>query len=812
VSDGPGSAAPTHPWLIEESGFDPDRANFYETLFTVGNGRLGTRGSLEEGHLGQLSGTFLNGVYDAHDVPVIDLVNAPDWLDTAVFVDGIRLDPDTCAVVEHRRALDLRHGLLSRTTVFEDDQGRRTRLATLRCVSMADRRVCVLRVEVTPENHSSEIAIESGIDGDRRNLERLPLYPEGTVFAARTRWEKWARAKHLEETARYDHGDALYLQMRTVDSGVDVGYAAATTFDPQARSRAVRQRREQITERTVHRGEPGETLRMDKIVAICTSRDADRPAAGTVHERCRDTLAEHREAGGFDSVVAQSSAAWEDLWDDCDCEVVGNTRYTRAMRFGIYHLLIAANPDDPTVNIGAKSLSGEGYRGHVFWDTEIFMLPFFILTRPDTARALLGYRHHTLDGARANSREYGTAGARYAWESADTGREECPRFTPDGANRFWTRDEEIHVSADVAYGIFRYVEATGDTAFLHDVGAEILFETSRFWVDRVEAATDGSGYELRQVMGPDEFHSHVDNNAFTNRLAQWHLTQAVNLHDELKARYPEALEHVTSTIGLQPQERDRWAAVAAGLVGAERRDDVIEQFTGYFEREDVPVTEWDENNMPRYPKGYHHFNCETTKLLKQPDVVMLMYLLPDEFSAETKRVNFDYYEARTLHKSSLSPSIHAIMGIEVGDTTRAVQYFERSVLVDLTDNQGNTSEGMHIASAGGTWQILVNGFGGLRILGGRMTFTPWLPADWEALRFRLRWRGRPIRVEVDRERVELLLGGPEGGTEEVLVNGKPVQLTAGTPVEVPRNHADADAGGALGHEQVAPLTGRTSWL
>jgi kojibiose phosphorylase len=784
VSDGPGSDVPPDVWVVEESGFDPARANFYETLFTVGNGRLGTRGSLEEGHLGELSATFLSGVYDGHDVPVIDLVNVPDWVDTAVFVDGIRLDVDTCTVVDHRRVLDLRDGVLSRTTVFDDAEGRRTRLATWRCASMADREVCALRVEVTPENHSAEIRIETGLDGDRRNLERLPLYPEGTVFPPQTRWEKWARAKHMRESARSAEGDVLYLEMRTIDTGVDLGFAAATSHEPPAQQRSVRQRSERIVEETVHRGVPGETLRMDKLVAICTSRDPDRPDTDSLRDRCLATLAEHR-AGGFDAVVAASRAVWDRLWDECDCEVVGNTRYTRALRFCVYHLLISANPDDPTVNIGANALTGERYRGHVFWDTEIFILPFFILTQPDAAKALLRYRHHTLDGARANSREYGTGGARYAWESADTGREECPMFTADGANRFWTREEEVHVSADVAYGIARYVEATGDTEFLREFGAEILFETSRFWVDRAEAAS-GLGYELRQVMGPDEFHSHIDNNYFTNRLTQWHLTRAVDLYDELRAEHPDVLDAVASTIGLQPDERDRWATVAAGLVGTAERAGVIEQFTGYFERDDVPITEWDENNMPRYPKGYHHFNCETTQLLKQPDVVMLMYLLPDEFSAEVKRANFDYYEARTLHKSSLSPSIHAIIGIEVGDTTRAVQYFERSALVDLTDNQGNSAEGMHIASAGGTWQILVNGFGGLRILGGRVTLSPWLPDDWEGIRFRLRWRGRPIKVAVDRERVELLLGGPQGGTEEVVVDGKPVRLTAGTPVEVAR--------------------------
>ncbi|MDT7582139.1 MAG: kojibiose phosphorylase [Pseudonocardiales bacterium] len=767
-------------WVVEQSGFDVARANFYETLFTVGNGRLGTRGSLEEGHLGQLSGTFLGGVYDGHEVPVIDLVNAPDWLDTAVFVDGVRLDVDTCTVVSHERRLDLRDGILTRTTVFADPDGRRTRLHTVRCASMADRRLCALRVEVTPENHESDIVVETGIDGDRRNLERLPVYPHDHVFDPRTRWEKWARAKHTEETSR-SADDGLYLQVHTIDTGVEVGYRAETTFTPAADERTVQQRSERIGQRTVHHCAAGETLRMDKLVAICTSRDPG--GSGPLDERCRAVLAAHRDEG-FDGIVAASRAAWTGLWEACDCEVVGDERFTRALRFGVYHLLITANPDDPTVNIGAKSLSGEGYRGHVFWDTEIFMLPFFILTQPDTANALLRYRHHTLDGARANSREYGTGGARFAWESADTGREECPQFTVDGANRFWTREEEIHVSADVAYGIFRYVEATGDTAFLREVGAEVLFETSRFWVDRATPTTDGAGYELTQVMGPDEFHSHTDNNAFTNRLAQWHLRYAVSLYDEL--RDSGELETVAAAIGLEPQERDRWARVADGLVGPRVVDGVIEQFTGYFERDDVPVTEWDENDMPRYPKGYHHFNCESTQLLKQPDVVMLTYLFPDEFSVEDKRANFEYYEARTLHKSSLSPSIHAIIGIEVGDTTRAVQYFERSVLVDLTDNQGNTAEGMHIASAAGTWQILVNGFGGLRILHGKVTFKPWLPPEWQGIRFRIRWRGRPIHVAIDHDHVELLLGGPAGGTEEVVVGDETVALKAGEPVRVAR--------------------------
>jgi kojibiose phosphorylase len=768
-------------WLVTENGFDLVRAGAYETLFTVGNGYLGTRGTLEEGHLGDLSGTYLAGVYDDHDSPVIDLVNAPDWLAFAVHAGGVRLDVRNCTVLDHERTLDLRAGLLYRRTVFEDSHGRRTRLETLRCASVADRRTCALRVEITPENHDAEITVASAVDGDRRNLERLPVYPEGARIPLETRWEKWALTRHLDRVAREADGDVAYLEMRTAGSGITLGYAAAATPSIPPVSSGFTLDDSRVT---WHATFPGAAVRLDKIVRIGTSRDVE--AAPSVRQGCLDGLAAARSSG-FDAIVDASRAEWLRRWEDCDCEIVGDPRSTQAVRVGIYHLLIAANDADPTVNIGAKSLSGEGYRGHVFWDTEVLMLPFFVYTRPDAARALLAYRHHTLPGARENARINGTAGARYPWESADTGREECPEFTPDGANRFWTREEEVHVSADVAHGVMRYVEATGDRAFLVEYGAEILFETSRFWVGRAVRSPETGLYSVLRVMGPDEFHSHVDDNAFTNHLVRWHLETAAAVHDDLRASSPEALPALVSAIGLDEAEVDEWRAVAAAIaLPAERPDRLIEQFAGYFDRLDVAVTEWDENDMPRYPKGYHHFNCEDTQLLKQPDAVMLMYLLPDAFDAETKRANFDYYEARTLHKSSLSPSIHAIMGIEVGDTSRAEQYFERSAFVDLTDNQGNTAEGMHIASAGGTWQALVCGFGGFRVVHGQMSFRPWLPERWEALHFRLRWRGNPLRVRVDHERITFDLEAPAGTTEQVLVDGRAVEVVAGEPSSVPR--------------------------
>jgi kojibiose phosphorylase len=768
-------------WQVTESGFDAEEANTFETLFTVGNGRLGTRGSLEEGHVGERSGTFLSGVYDGYQVPVIDLVNAPDWLSLAVVVNGVRLDVQSCEVVEHERALDFRHGVLWRRTVFADREGRRTQLESLRFASFADRRLCALRVAVTPLDHDAEVSVQSALAGHRRNLERLPVYPEGTTFPPEVRWDKWAEAKHLDEVRTAEDGEAVYLEMRTIETGVSLGYGAVLQSSQPADRRTVRHSYERIEEEQTFTVGQGQTVQLDKLISIATSRDQ----VEDVQASCLEVLSRHAETG-FDAGLAASREVWERMWADCDCAIDGDAEGTRAVRFGIYQLLIAANGDDPTVNIGAKSLTGEGYRGHVFWDTEILMLPFFIYTQPDTARSLLRYRYHTLQAARELARETNLRGARYPWESADTGREECPMWTVDGANRFWTRDEEIHVSADVAYGILTYVEATGDTEFLTEFGAEILFETSRFWVDRSTYVAETDRYSLLQVMGPDEFHSHIDNNAFTNRMAQWALTQSAQVYADLAESQPEALAAIVTKIGLDPEEVEQWRNVAGKIVyHLDPERGVLEQFDGYFERLDVPITEWDQNNMPRYPQGYHHFNCEDTQLLKQPDVVMLMHMLPDEFSEEVKKANFEYYEARTLHKSSLSPAIHAIMGIEVGDSARALQYFRRSALVDLTNNQGNTEEGIHIASAGGTWQILVSGFGGFRVRHQQMTFNPWLPDDGGQIHYRRRWRGNSVQVVIGHTEATFTLQAADGTTEDIVVGDQPVTLTANTPVTVP---------------------------
>ncbi|ANY09295.1 glycoside hydrolase family 65 protein [Pseudonocardia sp. HH130630-07] len=781
-------SAPDPGWALVERGFDPAAAGYHETVMTVGNGRVGTRGALEEGHLGALSGTYLAGVYDAHDSPVVDLVNAPDWLDTLVRVDGMRLDVDSSEIVEHERVLDLRTGVLHRSTVFADPAGRRTRLRTSRTASMADRDLCLLQIEVTPLDHDAEIVIETGVDGRRRNLDRLPHYPDGLDLPPARRWDKWARSTHLAIVDRGFSGDGTaHLVTGTIDSGVRIAYSAAVVPEPSADGGSRLTDHEQLTDhervadRLVFRAGAGAPVSVHKFVGIATSRDPgqrDAPLA-----RATATVVRHRGAG-VDAVRRTSAAVWARLWLDSEVRVQGHDKDALALRLGVYHLLIAANPDDPTVSVGAKSLSGEGYRGHVFWDSEILLLPFYLYTQPRTARSLLAYRHHTLPGARVVSAENGTRGARFAWESADTGREECPRWTPDGTSRFWTREEELHVSADVAHAVDQYVAVTADEQFLLAAGAEIVFETSRFWASRLEEGADGR-LGLTNVMGPDEFHSHVTDNAFTNRMVARHLEQGAALHRRLGATAPQRLAEIADEIGLSGAEVDGWVAAAARVrPPVQLSSGVIEQFDGYFGLRELPIESWDDNDMPRYPAGYHHFNLEDTTLLKQPDVLMLMYLLPREYPVEVQRTNFRFYEERTLHKSSLSPAIHAVLGLRVGDAESAVRYFERSAYVDLDDNQGNTAEGMHIAAAAGTWQIAVHGFGGMRALSDRLSFDPRLPARCERLQFSVYWRGDIVEVDLGHAEWIFTLRAAPSTKVEIVVDGVPVVLVADDPCTV----------------------------
>jgi kojibiose phosphorylase len=503
-----------------------------------------------------------------------------------------------------------------------------------------------------------------------------------------------------------------------------------------------------LTERWSLKAQVGETWRLDRMVTVFTSRETERPAP---------TAAEHLAYafhGGADALVRAHRDAWEKRWRAAGVEIEGDESLQRALRFAAYHLISAANPEDERVSIGARTLTGESYKGHVFWDTDVFMLPFYTFTDPRSARALLMYRFHTLDGAREKASELGYRGALYPWESADTGRETTPKFmiAPDGeVLRVLSGLQEHHISADVAWASWLYWKATGDDAFFKEAGAEILLETARFWASRGALEEDGL-FHLREIIGPDEYHEGIDDDAFTNWLAQWNLERGAEAFSVLEQHMPEQARFLREKLQLADEEVAQWRSTAEAMYrGFEPSSGLIEQFQGYFGLEEIDLSPMRAQGKRAAPMDMllGRERTQRSKVVKQADVVMLTAMLWDRVPEPARRLNFSYYEPRTCHGSSLSPAIHALVAARLQEEVLARAYLEQASEIDLANTLGNAAGGVHAAALGGLWQATVFGFGGLHVGDESLALWPHLLEGWKALRFPLVWRGARLVFELE---------------------------------------------------------------
>jgi kojibiose phosphorylase len=518
----------------------------------------------------------------------------------------------------------------------------------------------------------------------------------------------------------------------------------------------------------------GQTWRLDRLVCVYTSREMERPAEAALAQLHR-LLAE----GGVPAVIDVHRRAWDERWRGADVQVEGDPEAQRALRFALYHLISAANPEDERVSVGARALTGKAYKGHVFWDTEIYLLPFYTFTHPPTSRALLTYRYHTLPAARNKASALGYRGALYAWESADDGRETTPTvvLTPAGeVVHILTGAQEHHISADVAYAVWHYWQATGDDAFFLDLGAEILLETARFWASRGQLGPDGR-YHITQAIGPDEYHEGVDDNAYTNVMAQWNLERGAEAVRLLQERWPQRAVEILARLQVEPGEPEQWLAVAQSLyTGFDPRTGLFEQFRSYFDLESVDLAAYEPRTAPM-DVLLGRQRTQRSQVIKQADVVMLLALLWERLPPSVREANFRYYEPRTAHGSSLSPAVHALVAARLGDVDLAERYFRQGASIDLPNNMGNAAGGVHIAALGGLWQAAVLGYAGMALWPDGLAFAPNLPKAWRQLRFPVRWRGRALTVTLSRDprtlAVELM--GP--GSMTVAVLGGP-QVTA----------------------------------
>ena len=748
-------------WLILQDEYDAAENLNYESLFCLTNGYLGTRGSYEEGTVKSLPCTFVNGVFDKSETFMRELANLPNWLGIRLYVEKELIGIENCSILEFSRVLDMKHAMLVKRFLLEDKKGRQTLVEGIRFVSRANVHRMAVKLYVTPINYDGIIEVENIVDGSVINFADAPRFKvKHTYLVANER---------LTE-------NGVYIECATRDNHLHVGTGAFLDAERNGKS-VIKTRQfyafgEQTIEFQDFDAEQGVTTEITKYASIYTERDLPKYELHSAVKNEIDAFVER----GFEQELAEHFKVYEEMWKEADIQIQGDFDWDRAVRFNIFHLMSTGNEHDDRVNVGAKLLHGEEYGGHAFWDTELFMLPFFAYVFPKTAKNLESYRYRLLDAARANAAKNGYKGAQYPWESADDGTEQCPDWTiePDGTcYRCYVADYEHHVTAAVAYGIYDYVKITKDTSFLLKKGAEILMETARFWASRCEYITEKDRYEIRKVTGPDEWHEPVDNNVYTNYLAKWNLRYVIALIQDLKEHHREDYDRIAEKISLTEKEIEEWNLVQSKIyLPRKEGTQLLEQFEGYFDLQEVTIQEYDKNDWPIRPAELKTMKTKETQIIKQADVVMLLHLMGEEFDEETTKLNYSYYEKRTLHGSSLSPSIYSIMGLKVGDDTKAYRYLRRAAFIDLINLQKNTREGIHAANAGGVWQTVVFGFAGLSIdADGILNITPKMPKEWEGVTFRIHYLNSWLEISIDAKNnaaVKVL----EGAQTDVKVNGK----------------------------------------
>ncbi len=727
-------------WTVSESAFDPDGQRHMETVFTTGNGAMCARGAFEEGYPGDMPACFMHRVWDDMPINFTELANLPEWWGVELAVNGEPFRLDRGRVLTYRRSLDLRTGVLSRAVRWQADGGATLDLTFERFISMADPHLAAVRMEARlVEGAAADVTIKSGLNAHVENTGLL----------------HWRLVDQAVEP------DCAELLIRTRATKIDVAVVAALTvampddagdalIPASSENTALCNVEGQPTIERRLRLEEGGRFVLTKYVAVVPAIDAEDPLA-VAREKALSGGAE-----GYAAWRAASDAVWREAWHTADVLVEGDIEAQIALRFNIFHLLIAAPRHTDRASIGAKTLSGFGYRHHVFWDTEIFMLPLFTFTAPELARNMLMYRWHNLPAAREKAKKNGYEGAQFPWESAGDGREVTPTWVPHFADpttlvRIWTGDIEIHITADIAYAVMQYWAATGDDAWMASYGAEIVLDGAVFWDSAARLEADGR-YHYRNVIGPDEYHDRIDDNYYTNYLAKWHLQTALEVLAWLRREHPRQAERLAQDLDLSGERLEFWHDVINRMyLPVDEKTGLVEQFAGYFGLEDV---DFKTLRDPQRTKSMQALlgieGCAETQNLKQPDVLMLMYLLPEHFPPQQVRANWEYYDPRTDHEhgSSLGPSISAVMACRVGECDAGYQHFLRAARADLLDVRHNAGDGIHGASAGGLWQAAVFGFAGLKVTPEGWTLNPSLPPGWTRLAFKFFYRGKLEAVDV----------------------------------------------------------------
>ena len=722
-------------WEIVE-GFQPAKKVDFGNKFLLANGYMGYRGTLEEDRQEDLVANTLLGLYDQVGDKWREPVNAPNALYFAITKPDLSLK--SCPASTHKQVLNLKAGLHQRNTVYEVGDNLIT-LTAERFLSMAQVHLLVQKIKITV-TEAITLTFSVGIDGQVWDING----PHLADFA----YEKAASCLLLSAVTQESQkmlavGQEIYFPELVNQPSFELIRDAGVFM---------RQYRIAVT--------PEEPLIMEVFGATYNDNDLENPVMAT-----RTAVAEAKKAG-YQALFTAHCKVWDELWAQADVVIEGDSEAQLALRYSIYHLLSIAPRHSDQVSIPARGLSGQTYKGAVFWDTEMFMLPFYMRTLPEVARNLLLYRVHTLPGALAKAASYGFEGAFYAWESQEGGFDATSDYNITDVftkrpMRTYFKDKQIHISGDIAYAIWEYVKNTGDASLLFDGGAEVIFQCAAFYVSYGYYKSAKERYELIDVIGPDEYHERVYNNAYTNKIAQETVTIALELWAVFEEEQPGFLTELLAKTDLAGQ-RSIWQDFVMKLYLQEADEEgLIEQFDGYFQLEDTSVATVRARLLDdkEYWGGAYGVAADT-QIIKQADVILLLQLFGDEYPLAVLQKNWEYYEPRTEHGSSLSACLYALVACRFGNQDWAYPYFMKTATVDLSGESKQYAGtiyigGTHPAANGGAWMTAILGFAGLKEKNGQLSLLPHLPQSWQKLQFKTRYQGKQYQVIVTPKQSEI---------------------------------------------------------
>ncbi len=751
-----------HEWQIIEETFDPHVNKISESIFSLGNGKMGQRANFEEHYSGEtLQGNYVAGVYYPDKTRVgwwkngypdyfAKVLNAANWIGLSIQVDGEELDLAKVTVSDFSRVLNMKEGYLKRQFKATFSNGKQIEVSALRFCSIAEDEIAALQYTVKALNFDGTLSVCSFVDGDIKNQDSN--YDE----------------KFWDFVSDEVSENSTFLTLRTKKTGFEVCTGTHLSVSKNGENLVPVY---QISKKEKYIGLQfsipllsQEELGLVKIAANLSSENYPKDRLLTA---AKEGLARAAEKG-FSTLLAEQERAWAVKWEESDIVIKGDVAAQQAIRFNIFQLFQTYTGKDSRLNIGPKGFTGEKYGGSTYWDTEAYCVPFYLATAPqEVSRNLLIYRYHHLGKAIENAEKLGFSNGAALFPMVTMNGEECH-------NEWEITFEEIHRNGAIAYAIYNYVRYTGDEAYLEQYGLEVLIGIARFWKQRVNWSGDKQKYVILGVTGPNEYENNINNNWYTNYLAVWCLKYAQEASRRVAENNPERYRSLVNQLQLKGSELEEWQSIVEQMYYPyDEKLGVFLQQEGYLDKEQVLVQDLAPTERPLNQK-WSWDRILRSCFIKQADVLQGLYFFEDDFDYDTHKRNFDFYEPRTVHESSLSPCVHSILAAKLNDGVRAYEFYLRTSRLDLDDYNNDTEDGLHITSMAGTWMSVVEGFAGMRVRDDKLMFTPFLPDKWESFAFTVGFRGTTIKVHINASEMIIV----NGGEQSVLlaVHGQDYQL------------------------------------